>query len=97
MKPIALATCAALALSATAACDRNAETGDNDAQVPSSQIGVSAQTSFTLADQNDDGFVSRDEASTVDGLDFSAADADANAQLSPDEYRTAMEKARPRG
>ena len=97
MKTNGLAICGMLALVATAACSPDAQTGDTDAQVPSSQVGVSAQTSFTLADQNDDGFVSREEASTVDGLDFSAADADRNAQLSPDEYRTAMEKARPRG
>jgi hypothetical protein len=45
-------------------------------QIPSSQQGVSAQTSFALADQNDDGAVSRDEATTIAGLDFSAADAD---------------------
>ncbi len=97
MNKTVLSICGALTLVATAACSPDAETEGSGAQVPSSQVGVSAQTSFTLADQNDDGFVSRDEASTVEGLDFSAADADSNAQLSPDEYRTAMEKARPRG
>jgi hypothetical protein len=97
MNTIALLACGMLAVAATAACSPADQTDGNDAQIPSSQIGVSAQTSFTLADQDDDGFVSREEASTVDGLDFTAADADRNAQLSPDEYQTAMEKARPRG
>ena len=93
MEKTALVTCLALGVLSAAACDR----ARDSAQVPSSQQGVAAQTSFTLADQNDDGFVSRDEASTIPGLDFPAADADGNAQLSPEEYRTAMEKARPRG
>jgi hypothetical protein len=96
MKKFALATCTTLGLLATAACDR-VDQETSGAQIPSSQQGVAAQTSFTLADQNDDGFVSRDEASTIAGLDFSSADADRNAQLSPEEYRTAMEAARPRG
>ncbi len=97
MNTIALRACGLLAVVAAAACSPDAQTDGSDAQIPSSQIGVSAQTSFTLADQDDDGFVSREEASTVDGLDFTAADADRNAPLSPDEYRPAMEKARPRG
>jgi hypothetical protein len=97
MKTAALATCLTVALLAAAACDRDVQTGRNGAQVPSSQQGVAAQTSFTLADKNGDGSVSRDEASTIPNLDFSASDADRNAQLSPEEYRIAMEKARPRG
>ena len=96
MEKTARATYVALGLLATAACDRGGQE-TTDAQIPSSQQGVAAQTSYTLADQNDDGFVSRDEASTIAGLDFSSADADRNAQLSPEEYRTAMEAARPRG
>jgi hypothetical protein len=95
MQRALLAIWAALGLLSSAACERDG--GSNGAQIPSSQQGVAAQTSFTLADQNDDGAVSRDEASTIAGLDFSAADADRNSQLSPEEYRTAMEQARPRG
>jgi hypothetical protein len=94
MKRMSLTTGVAIGLLASAACERDAETG---AQVPSSQGGVAAQTSFTLVDRNGDGAVSREEASTVADLDFSAADTDRNSQLSPDEYRTAMEAARPRG
>ena len=69
----------------------------NGSQIPSSQIGVTAQTSFTLADENGDGSVSRDEASKIANLDFATADADRNDRLSAEEYQTAMEKARPRG
>jgi hypothetical protein len=88
-----------VAMMSAAACERDVgrTSGSGGGQVPSSQQGVSAQTSFDLADQNDDGAVSRDEASTVADLDFSAADADKNAALSRQEYATAMEKARPRG
>ena len=96
MKHSALAMCLAIGLVSVAACERSSSTGDG-AQVPSSQGGVAAQTSFTLVDKNGDGTVSREEASTVADLDFAAADADRNSQLSPEEYRTAMEAARPRG
>ncbi len=95
MQRASLWICVALGLLSSSACNR--DVGSNGAQIPSSQQGVAAQTSFTLADQNDDGAVSRDEASTIAGLDFSAADADRNSQLSEEEYRTAMERARPRG
>ena len=81
----------------SAACDRDAGTPRSDAQVPSSQRGVAAQTSFSLADKDGNGSVSRDEASTIADLDFPSADTDRNAELSPDEYSVAMEKARPRG
>jgi hypothetical protein len=66
-------------------------------QVPSSQGGVTAQTSFDLVDQDRDGLVSSAEASTVDGLDFAAADSDQSESLSRQEYALAMEAARPRG
>jgi hypothetical protein len=90
---------AIMGVMSAAACERDVgpAAGSGGDQIPSSQQGVSAQTSFDLADQNDDGAVSRDEASTVADLDFSAADADKNAALSRQEYQTAIEKARPRG
>ena len=65
MQRASLALCMALGLLSSSACDR--DVGSNGAQIPSSQQGVAAQTSFTLADQNDDGAVSRDEASTIAG------------------------------
>jgi hypothetical protein len=105
---LALATVCVL----TGACDRDAPDAraaagsnagernaivESDTQVPSSQQGVTAQTSFDLVDQDDDGLVSLEEAKTVDGLDFAAADADESSSLSRQEYSLAMEKARPRG
>jgi hypothetical protein len=97
MKKLALANCVALGLLSAAACDRSAESVGGGAQIPSSQQGVAAQTSFSLVDRNSDGTVSRDEASTVADLDFAAADANGNDQLSAEEYRVAMEARRPRG
>jgi len=106
MKPPVLMIVMALGGVLIASCDRDAVgTGSNrpnaqssqSNQIPSSQQGVSAQTSFDLADQNDDGSISIEEAGTVADLDFAAADADKNAALSLQEYRTAIEKARPRG
>jgi hypothetical protein len=76
---------------------QGAKPADRRAQNPSSQQGVTAQTSFDLVDQNDDEALSRAEASTVAQLDFSAADADKNDSLSRQEYTIAMERARPTG
>ncbi len=57
----------------------------------------SAQVTFDMADKNKDGKVTREEATSVPDLNFSAADVDADASLSRQEFQTAMAGARPRG
>jgi hypothetical protein len=55
-------------------------------------------TTFAGADRDGDGVISRAEASTIPGLDFSAADRDKNASIDKREFEIAMaETSRPRG
>jgi hypothetical protein len=56
-----------------------------------------AQVSFDTADKDKDGKITRDEASTVPGLNFTSADTNADASLSRQEYQVAMAGAQPRG
>lgn len=56
-----------------------------------------AQVTFDTADKNKDGEVSRDEASDVDGLNFTAADTDDDQSLSRQEFQVAMAGRQPRG
>ena len=53
--------------------------------------------SFDTADKDKDGKITRDEASTVPGLNFTSADTNADASLSRQEYQVAMAGAQPRG
>lgn len=45
---------------------------------------------FEDVDQNGDGMISEAEASVVEGLDFTAADADQNGAISPEEYSSLL-------
>jgi Ca2+-binding EF-hand superfamily protein len=56
-----------------------------------------AQVTFDTADKDKDGKVTRAEAADVQGLNFSAADVNADASLSRQEFQTAMAGAQPRG
>ncbi|HEY3519274.1 MAG TPA: hypothetical protein VGL98_19645, partial [Gammaproteobacteria bacterium] len=56
-----------------------------------------AQVTFDTADKDKDGKITRDEASTVPGLNFTSADTNADASLSRQEYQVAMAGAQPRG
>ena len=49
-----------------------------------------APPAFEDVDINGDGSISAEEAQTVEGLDFTAADTDGNGTLSPEEYKAAV-------
>lgn len=51
--------------------------------------GLAWAVTFEEADANQDGIITSEEAAIVEGLDFSAADADADGALSIDEYQSA--------
>lgn len=51
--------------------------------------GLAWAQSFEEVDANQDGMITSEEAAIVEGLDFSAADADADGALSMDEYQSA--------
>lgn len=68
--------------------------GSRSAEAPSQR---SAQATFETADKNKDGKVTRDEATDVPGLNFTSADANADASLSRQEFQIAMTGAQPRG
>jgi hypothetical protein len=53
--------------------------------------------SFDTADTNKDGKVSRQEATSVPGLNFTSADTNADSSLSRQEFQTAMAGVQPRG
>jgi len=55
------------------------------------------QASFDKTDKNSDGKVSREEAGTIDGFNFSKADVDGNVSLSRQEFLSAMAASVPRG
>jgi Ca2+-binding EF-hand superfamily protein len=57
----------------------------------------SASMSFDAVDKNNNGKVSRDEASEVRGLNFSAADVDGDSSLSRQEFQVAIAGSQPRG
>ncbi len=54
-------------------------------------VGALAQgmPDFEEVDQNDDGMISEDEASQVEGLDFAAADTNEDGSIDRVEYATA--------
>ena len=62
------------------------------AESPPGPVAQSAPQPFEVTDKNADGKVSRDEASTVQGLDFAAADANRDSMLDRPEYMAAIAK-----
>ena len=48
-----------------------------------------AMPSFSSVDEDKDGYISVQEASTVPAIQFSSADKDGDRRLSPDEYTAA--------
>jgi Ca2+-binding EF-hand superfamily protein len=56
-----------------------------------------ASVTFRQADKNGDGGIDLEEAAAIDGLDFSAADADSDLEISRAEFRTALAELRSRG
>jgi len=64
-----------------------------------SSLAASGSDSVTFreADKNGDGKVDLEEATAIDGFDFSAADADRDLELSRAEFRTALAELRSRG
>ncbi len=55
-----------------------------------SGIAIAAGPGFTQVDTNQDGALSQEEASLVEGLDFEAVDQDKNGVLSIEEYTAAV-------
>jgi hypothetical protein len=51
--------------------------------------GLAWAVTFEEVDANQDGIITSEEAAIVEGLDFSAADTDADNTLSMDEYQSA--------
>lgn len=54
-------------------------------------IAQNSMPAFEDVDQNGDGVISQEEAQTVEGLDFAAADTNQDGQLSREEYTAAMD------
>ena len=88
MKPLALATLAAMSLGLLGACD----------QRPERPTQPSLQTSFDKADINKDGVIERNEATSIANRDFAEVDTDDNQAVSIDEFEVALkDSAPPRG
>ncbi|MFL6622845.1 MAG: hypothetical protein ACJ8J7_12050 [Sulfurifustaceae bacterium] len=60
---------------------------------PGSVAATEPRGSFGEADKNRSGFIEQDEASGIQGLDFTTADADKDGKLSRSEFEAAMRKA----
>jgi Ca2+-binding EF-hand superfamily protein len=52
---------------------------------------------FDTVDKDKDGKITREEATGVQGLNFSSADTNGDSSLSRQEFQTAMAGAQPRG
>lgn len=92
MRAIATATIAAIGISILAACepqDQQTSAAANDS--------AEAQREFNDADRNQDGVLSRDEATSIADLNFTSADTDGNQTLSINEYEVAAGETTPRG
>jgi hypothetical protein len=85
---------AAMATSTPRGDSGSARSGD---AAPGAGQQRQAQVSFDTADKDKDGKITRDVASAVPGLNFTAADTNADASLSRQEYQVAMAGAQPRG
>jgi EF hand len=85
---------AAMATSTPRGDSGSARSGD---AAPGAGQQRQAQATFDTADKDKDGKITRDEASTVSGLNFTSADTNADASLSRQEYQVAMAGAQPRG
>jgi hypothetical protein len=103
MDKLIIAAMVAVSLYAVGACDRSTESdranpaAPPSAQSPSIRPGQPstsssqiAQLSFDAVDANKDGVITHDEALTVRGLDFAAADTDNSLTLSRQEFAVAM-------
>jgi Ca2+-binding EF-hand superfamily protein len=55
------------------------------------------RVTFDTADKNKDGKINREEANEIPGFNFSKADVDDSASVSPQEFQTAMANSTPRG
>ena len=55
------------------------------------------QVSFTQADKDGDGKVTREEGNAINGFDFSRADTDNNGTLTSQEFTAAMARSTARG
>lgn len=73
------------------------ESGAGANQSRGDQGQRSAQVSFDTADTNKDGKISREEGTSVPGLNFTSADVNADSSLSRQEFQTAMAGVQPRG
>ena len=88
MKPLALATLAAMSLGLLGACD----------QRPERPAQPSLLTRFDKADLNKDGVIERNEATSIANQDFAEVDTDDNQAVSFDEFEVALQDpAPPRG
>jgi hypothetical protein len=72
-------------------------TSREEAKEASLAASGSDSVTFREADKNGDGKVDLEEATAIDGFDFSAADADRDLELSRAEFRTALAELRSRG
>lgn len=78
-----------------AAMARSTSRGDGE---PGPRSGDrTARISFEAADANEDGKLDKNEAVGIPGFNFTSADVDDDKSVSPEEFRTAMAKATPRG
>jgi hypothetical protein len=78
-----------------AAMARSTSRGDGD---PGPRSGDrTARVSFEAADANEDGKLDKNEAAGIPGFNFTSADVDDDESVSPQEFRTAMANATPRG
>jgi hypothetical protein len=57
----------------------------------------SARMSFDAVDKDKDGKITREEAASVQSINFASADTNGDASLSRQEFQTAMAGAQPRG
>ena len=88
MKPLALATFAAMSLGLLSACD----------QRPERPAPPTLHTTFDKADLNKDGVIERNEATSIANRDFAEVDTDDNQAVSIDEFEVALrDTAPPRG
>jgi EF hand domain-containing protein len=85
MKPLALATLAALSLGLLGGCD----------QAPERSTQPDLLTSFDKADANKDGVIERSEATSIANRDFADVDTDHNESVSLEEFQVALRNAAP--
>ena len=85
MKPLALATLAAMSLGLLGACD----------QRPERPAQPTLLTQFDKADVNRDGVIEQQEATSIANREFGEVDTDDNQAVSFDEFEVALQDAAP--